>query len=56
MIASMNKDLKAAIKFQSDILNKVSRSFALTIPQLPENLILPVGNCYLWCRIIDTIE
>ena len=52
----MNNELKTAIKFQSDILNKVSRSFALTIPQLPDNLILPVGNCYLWCRIIDTIE
>ena len=34
----------------------VSRTFALTIPQLPEGLAQPVSNAYLLCRIVDTIE
>jgi len=34
----------------------VSRTFALTIPQLPESLERAVGNGYLLCRIADTIE
>lgn len=34
----------------------VSRTFALTIPQLPDPLQTVVGNAYLWCRIADTIE
>lgn len=38
------------------ILKKVSRSFALTIPQLPMALIEPVTTAYLLCRIADTIE
>jgi farnesyl-diphosphate farnesyltransferase len=42
--------------FESRILHQVSRSFALTIPQLPEELIKPVTNAYLICRIVDTIE
>jgi 4,4'-diapophytoene synthase len=42
--------------FQSDMLNRVSRTFALTIPQLPSGLRQVVANAYLLCRIVDTIE
>jgi len=38
------------------LLQQVSRSFALTIPQLPSALRRPVTNAYLLCRIVDTIE
>ncbi|HEY1374773.1 MAG TPA: phytoene/squalene synthase family protein, partial [Candidatus Binatia bacterium] len=34
----------------------VSRTFALTIPQLPADLCRVVSNAYLLCRIVDTIE
>jgi len=42
--------------FQKDILFGVSRTFALTIPQLPPILERAVANAYLLCRIQDTIE
>ena len=42
--------------YQTRILQGVSRTFALTIPQLPEPLRHVVGNAYLLCRIADTIE
>lgn len=42
--------------YQNEILQGVSRTFALTIPQLPEKLRSVVGNAYLLCRIADTIE
>jgi len=42
--------------YQDDILQHVSRTFALTIPQLPGDLREVVGNAYLLCRIADTIE
>jgi farnesyl-diphosphate farnesyltransferase len=42
--------------YQDQILPHVSRSFALTIPQLPARLRTPVANAYLLCRIADTIE
>lgn len=38
------------------LLAGVSRTFALTIPQLPEGLRETVTNAYLLCRIADTIE
>ncbi len=38
------------------LLVGVSRTFALTIPQLPPALARVVGNAYLLCRIADTIE
>jgi farnesyl-diphosphate farnesyltransferase len=44
------------ISYQYKILNSVSRTFALTIPQLPAQLCQIVANAYLLCRIIDTIE
>jgi farnesyl-diphosphate farnesyltransferase len=42
--------------FQSAMLEGVSRTFALTIPQLPSGLSRVVSNAYLLCRIVDTIE
>jgi len=43
-------------EIEQQILQGVSRSFALTIPQLPLNLCRTVTNAYLLCRIVDTIE
>ncbi|TAL55137.1 MAG: phytoene/squalene synthase family protein [Methylovulum sp.] len=42
--------------FQAALLEGVSRTFALTIPQLPAGLYSAVANAYLLCRIVDTIE
>ncbi|HTD75940.1 MAG TPA: phytoene/squalene synthase family protein [Steroidobacteraceae bacterium] len=42
--------------YQDQILPHVSRTFALTIPQLPPALSIPVTSAYLLCRIADTIE
>jgi farnesyl-diphosphate farnesyltransferase len=42
--------------YQELILPDVSRTFALTIPQLPPALRGPVTCAYLLCRIADTIE
>ena len=44
------------LAYQEHILQGVSRTFALTIPQLPTGLRDVVGNAYLLCRITDTIE
>jgi len=41
---------------QARLLDVVSRTFALTIPRLPGALVDVVGNAYLLCRIVDTIE
>jgi farnesyl-diphosphate farnesyltransferase len=43
-------------ELQSLLLDRVSRTFALTIPQLPPALAKAVANGYLLCRIVDTIE
>ena len=42
--------------YQDQILPHVSRTFALTIPQLPLGLRTAVTSAYLLCRIADTIE
>ena len=42
--------------YQDQILQYVSRTFALTIPQLPTELRRVVSNAYLLCRIADTVE
>ncbi len=42
--------------YQDQILPYVSRTFALTIPQLPPGLRTAVTSAYLLCRIADTIE
>jgi farnesyl-diphosphate farnesyltransferase len=44
------------VSYQEQILPHVSRTFALTIPQLPPRLRVAVCNAYLVCRIADTIE
>ena len=45
-----------AVAYQEQALLAVSRTFALTIPELPQPLREVVGNSYLLCRIADTIE
>jgi farnesyl-diphosphate farnesyltransferase len=40
----------------TEILQKVSRSFALCIPLLEENKIREVENMYILSRVVDTIE
>ena len=52
----MNSPATADLAYQDRILQGVSRTFALTIPQLPPPLVRVVGNAYLLCRIADTIE
>jgi farnesyl-diphosphate farnesyltransferase len=42
--------------YQHSILPGVSRTFALTIPVLPDRLAAVVTNAYLLCRLADTIE
>lgn len=55
--AARDIDLPLAERaLQDELLQGVSRTFALTIPQLPERLGPVVGNAYLLCRIVDTIE
>jgi len=44
------------LAYQRGILPGVSRTFALTIPVLPDALAVVVTNAYLLCRIADTIE
>ncbi len=44
------------LALQDELLPGVSRTFALTIPQLPEGLRPAVTNAYLLCRTADTIE
>ncbi|MDX1431946.1 MAG: phytoene/squalene synthase family protein [Gammaproteobacteria bacterium] len=46
----------ADLAYQEHILQGVSRTFALTIPELPADLRCVVSNAYLLCRIADTIE
>lgn len=45
-----------ALEYQTHALGRVSRTFALTIPQLPPDVRYAIGNAYLLCRIADTIE
>ncbi|MFW6094129.1 MAG: phytoene/squalene synthase family protein [Pseudomonadota bacterium] len=42
--------------YQRHMLPRVSRTFALTVPQLPRPLDTMVGNAYLLCRVADTVE
>jgi farnesyl-diphosphate farnesyltransferase len=46
----------ADLAYQRGILPGVSRTFALTIPVLPDALAVVMTNAYLLCRIADTIE
>ena len=54
--SSSNGSRSSDLAYQEEILQGVSRTFALTIPQLPDPLREVVGNAYLLCRITDTIE
>lgn len=45
-----------ALGYQRAVLPGVSRTFALTIPELPESLRDTVTNAYLLCRVTDTLE
>ncbi len=53
---SLSANPRNDLIYQKAILGSVSRTFALTIPLLPPALEKVVGNTYLLCRIIDTIE
>ena len=53
---SPKENLYADLAYQKTILGSVSRTFALTIPLLPPTIERVVGNTYLLCRIVDTIE
>lgn len=44
------------VRFCDDMLGKVSRSFAMVIRQLPQNLILDILIFYLTLRALDTVE
>ena len=52
----MERETIPDLAYQNEALRGVSRTFALTIPQLPEPLRDVVGNAYLLCRITDSIE
>lgn len=54
--ARANDSSPADLALQGRLLEGVSRTFALTIPQLPAALRDTVGNAYLLCRLADTIE
>ena len=56
MTTSPDTGTSADLEYQARILQAVSRTFALTIPELPDGLREVVGNAYLLCRIADTIE
>jgi len=53
---SLSENSSSDLAYQKAILGSVSRTFALTIPLLPPMIEKVVGNTYLLCRIVDTIE
>ena len=55
-VAVVGGRLAADEVYQRQILQDVSRTFALTIPALPPELSRVVSNAYLLCRIADTVE
>ena len=54
--AVTSSDDLSADSLQAHLLEGVSRTFALTIPELPAPLRRIIANAYLLCRIVDTIE
>ncbi|HEY1725633.1 MAG TPA: phytoene/squalene synthase family protein [Steroidobacteraceae bacterium] len=54
--ATHESDARSDQAYQNQVLEHVSRTFALTIPQLPAGLREAVTSAYLLCRIADTIE
>jgi farnesyl-diphosphate farnesyltransferase len=55
-VNSLKENPLSDLAYQKAILGSVSRTFALTIPLLPPSIEKVVGNTYLLCRIVDTIE
>jgi farnesyl-diphosphate farnesyltransferase len=55
-VNSSKENPSVDLAYQRTILGSVSRTFALTIPLLPSQIQKVVGNTYLLCRIVDTIE
>ena len=55
MLAAVMTDCRTDVPLDV-LLQGVSRTFALSIPELPPPLGVQVGSAYLLCRIIDTIE
>jgi farnesyl-diphosphate farnesyltransferase len=53
---SLSENPSTDLAYQKAILGSVSRTFALTIPLLTPIIKKVVGNTYLLCRIVDTIE
>ena len=56
MAASATDGIDEGLALQNRLLPGVSRTFALTIPQLPPELRPVIANAYLLCRTADTIE
>ena len=56
MTLQSESPIEKDLAYQDVALQEVSRTFAFTIPQLPEALRHVVSNAYLLCRINDTIE
>lgn len=54
--SQLNGALASDLAYQNRVLPGVSRTFALTIPVLPDKLADVITNAYLLCRIADTIE
>ena len=56
MTSAPDGSRESDLAYQAAALQRVSRTFALTIPRLPRGLQDVVANVYLLCRIADTIE
>ena len=59
MVTESSRTIRASaddLAYQRGILPGVSRTFALTIPVLPDTLAVVMTNAYLLCRLADTIE
>jgi farnesyl-diphosphate farnesyltransferase len=59
VVTESSRTIRASVDdlaYQRGTLPGVSRTFALTIPVLPDALALVMTNAYLLCRIADTIE
>ena len=56
MTSAPGESRESDLAYQAAILQRVSRTFALTIPRLPRGLRDVVANVYLLCRIADAIE
>jgi farnesyl-diphosphate farnesyltransferase len=59
LVTESSRTIRASdhdLAYQRGVLPGVSRTFALTIPVLPDALAVVMTNAYLLCRIADTIE